>query len=150
MCYGVYISTDSGEDLSLRNSELVRFARVDGPDVNPCVGVLEFANKWYVGSESECSCTFRHLESIELGFGEPEDWCKEEKAEIDATAELYRTLVLLLSAGHKVDIMDAWEGDQSRTQPEDVRVLHVSLDEVSEKAFRLLIGHRFLLTKART
>ena len=76
MCYGVYISTDSPENLAERNSALVRFEKVTDVDAAPCIGVLDFPNQWCVGSKSGCSCTFRHLYSIELGFGEPESWYK--------------------------------------------------------------------------
>ena len=54
MCYGVYISTDSVEDLSRRNSELVRFENVTDSNVDPCATVLDFPNQWYVGSKSGC------------------------------------------------------------------------------------------------
>ena len=148
MCYGVYISTDSSEDLAKRNSELVRFARVSDPGANPCTSFLDFPNKWYVGSESECSCTFRHVafESVELGFCEPEDWLPEEPKEIEATNELYSILASILSSGSKVDIMDLWEG-QDGTLPGNIKVVDVSLGSVPAKAFRLFESHKFRFTK---
>src|SRR3990172_5989413 len=108
MCYSVYISTDSSEDISKRNSELVRFEKVTDTNDDICTKLLEFPNRWYVGSKSGCSCTFRHLLSIELGFAEPVDWYKEEQDEINATGELYSALDALLSSGHRVDILDRW------------------------------------------
>lgn len=146
MCYGVYISTDSSEDLARRNSELVRFEKVTDPSTDPCIRLLDFPNQWYIGSKSGCSCTFRHLASIELGFSEPEDWCKEEQDELDATLELYSILAFLLSAGHKVDLVDRWEG----SGPEDIKTLDVSLDDVSEKAFRMFENHKFRFKKGKT
>ncbi len=87
MCYGVYVSTDSSEDLATRNTDLVRFEKVADPLSDPCITLLDFPSQWYVGSKSRCSCTFRHLTSIELGFSEPVDWYTEEQEELDATRE---------------------------------------------------------------
>jgi len=72
MCYAVYLSTDLATDFSERNTDLLRFKRVDDSIADPCTALLEFPNQWYVGSKSECSCTFRHLHTsaVELGFGE--------------------------------------------------------------------------------
>ena len=143
MCYRVYISTDSDDDLSKRNSVLVHFEKLTDTNAGSCTQLLGFPNKWYVGSKSECSCTFRHLISIELGFGEPEDWCEEEQDNLDATKELYRTLNYLLSSGHKVDLVDQWYD----IKPEDITTLDVSLDEVSESAFIMFENHKFRLKK---
>ena len=141
MCYSVYLSTDSGENLGARNSALVRFETVANTDAAPYVALLEYPNRWFVGSKAGCSCTFRHLHSIELGFGDPVDWYPEEQDEMDATREIYATLVDLLSSGHQVDLVDAWEG----AQVEDIHHLVVSLDQVSSTAFRLFENHRFTL-----
>lgn len=143
MCYGVYISTDSPENLTVRNSELLRFEKVVDPNSDPCIHVLDFPNRWYIGSKSGCSCTFRHLYSVDLGFGEPENWYPEEKDELDATLELYTFLASLVSAGYQVDLLDRWEG----TQAEDIKILDVSLDDVSEKAFRMFENYKFRLTR---
>ena len=141
MCYSVYLSTDSGEDLSGRNSELVRFERVAEATTNPCVSLLDFTQRWYVGSKSGCSCTFRHLHSIELGFSDPVDWYPEEQEELEATQELYGVLIDLLSSGYRVDLIDVWQG----TQPHDVTVLEVSLQDVQSTAFRMFENHKFAL-----
>jgi hypothetical protein len=143
MCYGVYISTDSPKNLAESNSELVRFEKVTDPNSDPCISLLEFPNKWYVGSKSGCSCTFRHLHpaSVKLGFSKPEDWYKEEQDELDATRELYGTLSNILSSGYQLDLVDRWEG----SQPGDVTTLDVSLDKVPERAFRMFEDHKFRL-----
>jgi hypothetical protein len=143
MCYSVYISTDSSEDLTKRNSELIRFEKITETNDDPCSRLLDFPNRWYIGSKSGCSCTFRHLLSIELGFSEPVDWYKEEEDEINATRELYSTLDVLLSSGQQVDILDRWQG----IRPEKIVVLDVSLDVVGEKTFRLFENHKFRLKK---
>jgi len=144
MCYRVYISTDSDEDLSKRNSELVRFEKLTDANAGSCTQLLDLTNKWYVGSKTECSCTFRHLAvGSDFEFSEPEDWYEEEQDELDATRELYRTIAYLLSSGHKVDLVDQWYD----TQPEDITTLDVSLDDVSENAFRMFENHKFRLKK---
>jgi hypothetical protein len=144
MCYSVYISTDSPEDLTAMNSELVRFERIDAGHPDPVVTLLEHPQKYYVGSKSVCSCTFRHLLSIELGFGAPVDWYREDHDDLVATAELYRIFSTLLSSGHRLDCIDAWEG----AGPEDIETLDVSLEEVSEADFRLFEDYRFRLSKS--
>ena len=113
------------------------------PDADPGIRLLDFPHRWYVGSKSHCSCTFRHLHSVELGFGEPVDWFPEERDEIDATRELYATLTALLSSGCRVDLLDQWNG----AQPADVTTIDVSLSEVSEKAFRMFENHKFRLNR---
>ena len=143
MCYGVYISTDSSEDLTKRNSELIRFEKITDTNDDPYTRLLDFPNRWYIGSKSGCSCTFRHLLSIELGFSEPVDWYKEEQDEINATRELCSTFDVLLSSGHQVDLLDRWQG----VKPEKIVVLDVSLDVVDEKSFRLFENHKFRLKK---
>jgi len=147
MCYMVYISTDNPTDLTIRNSELLRFEKVTALKADPCLSTLEFPNKWEVGSKSGCGCTFRHLctGSIELGFGEPEDWYQEEKDELDATSLLYKALNEILESGYQVDLVDRWEG----AQPDDITTIEVSFDEVSEVAFRMFEGHKFNLRKAK-
>ena len=146
MCYAVYISTDSPEDLRRRNSDLVRFEVLDATQRDPCIALLEHVHRWYVGSKTHCSCTFRHLMSIELGFREPEEWYREEQDELDATRELYADLADLLAAGHDVDLIDRWEG----ARPGDIKAVDVSLDEVSQGAFRLFENHKFRLRRGKT
>jgi hypothetical protein len=65
------LSTTSEDDLALNNNELVQFSR--GLPGVPEAKYLGFANKWYIGSKSACSCEFRHLcvGSTELGLANP-------------------------------------------------------------------------------
>lgn len=144
MCYSVYISTDSSENLSELNSQRVKFEKLSGLNDASCTALLDFSNKWYVGSKSGCSCTFRHLTSTELGFSDPVDWYEEEQDELDATRELYATLSNLLGSGHQVDLIDSWQG----ARPQDMITLDVSLDEVSPTAFRLFENHKFKLKRS--
>jgi len=141
MCYEVYLSTDSPDDLAGLNSERVRFEKMADTLADPGIALLEFPNKWYVGSKSGCSCDFRflHPDSVELGFAEPEPWYPEETDAVDATRELYRRLKAILTAGHRLDLLSRWEGDRSG----GIITLDVSLDQVTERAFRLFEAHKF-------
>ena len=108
-----------------------------------CTVLLEFPYRWYIGSKTGCSCSFRHLLSVELGFSDPVDWYEEDQDDIDATLELYSILSKLLSAGYKVDLIDLWQG----VKPDDITTINVSLDDVSSTAFRMFENHRFRLMK---
>jgi hypothetical protein len=135
MCYLVYLSTDSAEDLLRRNSEWVRFRPVKEAD-RPHDTLLKNPNKWYVGSKSGCSCAFRHLydEDPRVDFREPEDWSPEEEDAVKATIELYRVIAALRAGGHQVDCLDLW----CDTPLDQIREKMVNLNTVPEKAFRLL------------
>ena len=143
MCYMLYMSTDCADDLSLQTSELVRFAEPSIATCAPCPRVLKHEHKWFVGSQSECSCTFRHLcrEAVGLGFGAPEDWFPEEQDSIDATHQLYEILQELVLRGHRVELLDCWSGDEN----EGAEPLDVSLSQISRERFRLFEGHLFAL-----
>ena len=138
MCYALYLSTTSKEDLAELNSDMVRFERLS--DDEGRVSDLMYPQKWYVGSKSGCSCNFRHLSSVELGFGEPLDWYPEEEDDIRATAELYRVIVRLISEGNDVDALDLWEGMEQG----EIKSLDVNLRTVPEKNFRLFENHHFV------
>jgi hypothetical protein len=140
MCYALLLSTTSDEDLSLRNSELVHFAR-ELPKIADAKN-LKYPNKWYIGSKSGCSCTFRHLYSVELGFGEPVDWYEEAPEEIEATLQLIEVLRSLLEAREGVDCIDAWE--HQSMHPIAVTELEVDLTQVSNAQFRFFENHHFV------
>ncbi len=143
MCYSVYLSTDAPEDLSFHNSELVRFKRLSDSNNDPTTVLLDYSQRWYIGSKSGCSCAFRHLMSIELGFSDPVDWYKEEQDDIDATQELYSIFIKILSSGYRIDLIDSWQG----TQPGDIKTLDVSFTDISINAFRLFENHKFNLKR---
>jgi hypothetical protein len=142
MCYMVYMSTDCADDLSQQSSDLVRFERLTAESSSPCPSILKHEHKWFIGSKSECSCTFRHLyyQSVELGFGEPEDWFQEEPDAIQATCQLYRILKGLVQRGHQVELLDCWTEEENDAAPIDV-----SMAEVSAEQFRLFEGYLFTL-----
>jgi hypothetical protein len=91
MCYMLLLSTESPEDLSSHDDALVFLSRNLPPLAE--VGLLAHPYKWFVGSRHGCSCGFRHLyiDSVTLGFAEPEDWYSEEVEDIQATLQFVQT-----------------------------------------------------------
>jgi hypothetical protein len=143
MCYMVYMATDCADDLSCESSDFVRFGKPSVETHSPCPLILKYAHKWFIGSKSECSCTFRHLsrDSVGIGFGVPEDWFPEEQDEIDATRQLYDILKVIVQRGHQVELLDCWSGEEQ----EDAVTIDVSLKKVPVQYFRLFEGHVFNL-----
>ena len=140
MCYELILSTTSNRDLAASNTELVRFSR-DVPAIAE-VSDLKYAYKWYVGSRSECSCSFRHLYSVDLGFGEPVDWYKEEQEDIDATLQVIAMIRSLIASGESVDCIDAWP----RPDTSGTTELMVDLRTVSDREFRFFENYHFIFT----
>jgi hypothetical protein len=139
MCYMLYLSTTSDEDLTQFNSRLIRFTR-PGDDELASAAILKYPQRWFVGSSKGCSCGFRHLADGEFAFEEPRDWLPEEEDEIEATVALYRIIETLVSAGHRVDCLDRWRD----TAHDGTRSMKVDLRVVSDKAFRLFENHHFI------
>jgi hypothetical protein len=140
MCYILLLSTTSEEDLTKYNNEFVRFTR-DLPVITD-TEKLKYKNRWYIGSRTGCSCAFRHLYSIELGFHEPVEWYEEEPDDIEATLQLIRLIRSLVEKGEGVDCMDTWEHQD--TDPISEVELEVDLAKVSNAAFRFFENHHFL------
>jgi len=139
MCYSLYLSTSSPEELMKYNSELVRFKRPEPAD-EKWTGLLRYEHTWFVGSKSQCSCTFRHFTSPDLGFTEPLDWFPEDEDNVRAAAELYRVIRGLVSAGAQVDCLDAWYD----AGPDAIKEMAVKLDAISEKQFLLFENYHLL------
>jgi hypothetical protein len=146
MCYLVYLSTESAEDLARCDSERIQFRPLEEDD-KVYESVLKHPQKWSIPTPpSGCSCGFRHLfymnmdQGFDQGFREPEDWCPEDEDNLAATAELYRMIARLLAAGHKVDCLDVWNG----TPADEIQEQSVDLGTVPEKAFRLFEGYHFV------
>ncbi len=142
MCYQLYLSTSSREDLTKFNSELVRFELPQTPK-DERLSILENSQKWFIGSESGCSCTFRHFVARDLGFTESQDWSPEDEDNVRATAELYRVIESLLRAGERVDCLDLWS-DAAR---DDIKTVAVNLSAVPRKKFLLLENYHFVFTR---
>jgi hypothetical protein len=138
MCYAIYLSTDLEDDLSRFNTDLVQFEHFDAP--NPILSSLKYINKWYVASKSGCSCTFRHLTSVELGFGAPVDWYDEDQNEIAATLTFIKVIRTLINRGAKVDCIDTWLG----TGPSDIQEKSVDLSLLDDDQFRFFENYHFL------
>jgi hypothetical protein len=145
MCYMTFLSTNSPEDLALGNGPLVQFSR-DMPGL-PEERYLEHAHKWFIASRFGCSCGFRHLTvaSVELGFGEPEDWYPEEAEDIQATLQVMAAIRRLVNAGAQVDCVDAWAHGQIEAA-ELAGTLSVDLTVVGDAAFRFFENHRFVFS----
>lgn len=145
MCYAVYLATDCPDDISRRSSELVRFERpaLEAGSVWP--PALTHESRWFVGSKSHCSCTFRHLDrqSADLGFGAPVDWFPEDQDALDATRQLYEVLQDIVQREHRVQVLDCWNGNESEAPV----ALDVTLSEVPMEHFRLFEGYVFNLTR---
>ena len=142
MCYSLYLSTDSPADLRVCSTDLVRFQKAEDYEYKSAfiINLLEFPNRWFVGSKSGCSCTFRHLSTAEPWFGAPEDWYPEEQVDLDATRQLYDVMLTLLRSGQSVDCIDIWAG----AEPKDLKTTPVLLDDVPRESFRLFENYRFV------
>ncbi|MES2933859.1 MAG: hypothetical protein V4805_10275 [Pseudomonadota bacterium] len=105
---------------------------------------LQYQNKWYLGSESGCSCDFRHLcfGSASLGFGEPEDWFPEEASHIEASRQVIATIRSLVEKGAQVDCFDAWAHGQTDADTL-LGEVEVNLATVSDLTFRFFENFRF-------
>jgi hypothetical protein len=139
MCYSVLISTDAERDLGVYNTALIRFEKDLAPEEEKVLGLMRHPHIWYVGSKSGCSCTFRHLHSIELGFGAPEDWYPEDSDEIEATKQFYDIVSTLVSEGSRVDCISIWSG----TIEDGVQGLDVALSSIAREEFRFFENHHF-------
>ena len=144
MCYLIYISTDFKEDLSRYDSAFCSFAKdFTGADTE-ILDLLLYNYHWYVGSKAGCSCTFRHLSSIELGFGEPVYWYEESSDEIEATKIFYDEISSLISQGNKVDCIEIWAG----AKKDQIKRLEVDLSAVPRDAFRFFENHHFVFNNS--
>ena len=143
MCYSLILSTTSDRDLAVANNEAVIFSRVL-PEI-PHVSELKYVHKWFVGSRSGCSCSFRHLYSVDLGFSEPVEWYAEDQADIDATLQVIAMIRELVESGESVDCIDAWRDPSGAVR---VTELTVDLERVSDREFRFFENHHFVFVDA--
>jgi hypothetical protein len=144
MCYMVLLSTDSPKDLTECNDSLISFSR----ELPPLAEALQlsYPNKWFVGSRHNCSCGFRHLYigSVELGFGQPEEWFPEETEDIEATVCFVNVIRNLLADGASVDCIDAWGHESSHANLSGT--VAVDLSGMGVLEFRFFENHRFVFT----
>ncbi|MBK8814833.1 MAG: hypothetical protein IPN42_04665 [Methylococcaceae bacterium] len=140
----VLLSTDSPEDLTKYDKPLISFS-TELPALAEALQ-LAYPYKWFVGSRDGCSCGFRHLYigSVELGFGEPEEWFPEEAGDIQATVCFVKVVSNLLANGASVDCIDAWGHESSEADLSGT--VDVNLNIISELKFRFFENHRFVFT----
>lgn len=143
MCYSVYLSTESTEDLTTNNEHLIRFKKVVDNEEDSSISLLSYPNIWYVGSQHDCSCGFRHIMTDDLGFSEPVDWYDEDDDDIEATKKIYQVLMRIVQQGYAVDLVDKWEG----TQNKNIKAKDVSLKEIGETRFRFFESYLFRIKK---
>ena len=144
MCYVLLLSTTSSEDLVVHNNDFVRFSK-ELPQITE-ITALKYPHRWYIGSKSVCSCSFRHLYSVELGFGEPVEWYKEESEDIAATLQLIQIIRELVTKGQSVDCIDAWEHQEMYPVAKDE--LEVNLSLIKNSEFRFFENHHFTFSSA--
>ena len=144
MCYLTVLSTNSNQDLSEYNSDLVSFCS----EYNKLKenNFLEYKNKWFIARKGEsCSCGFRYVErwNIEaLGFSEPEDWSPEDPEDIKATHEIVNVILQLLESGEKVDSVTSWQ-DEANPMQELLGNIKINISEIGIERFRFFDDYRF-------
>lgn len=143
MCYQVFISTNCADDLGNKNSKLVKFTKELPFDIE--AGLLCHQNVWYVDSEAGgCSCSFRHANDPQLGFGVPEDWYLEDEADIKATIGFIKVIRSILKAGFNVDCIDMWNDNSSVDNPPQ-KIL-INLSDIKNEEFRFFENRIFEFT----
>ena len=139
MCYELILSTTSGDDLSQFNDAGIRFEG-SHPERRSFSHLL-YPHKWFIGSRTGCSCSFRHLYEPEHGFGVPEDWAPEEQTDIEATLKFIRLVRSLIAQGERVDCVDLWAG--SDAVPGAPVRMDVDLSRVRNEEFRFFENYHF-------
>lgn len=141
MCYLIYMSTTSPEDLSPSGGGLFRLFRVDAANQEPALTPLRHPRRWYLESkQGGCSCHFRHWMEVNGDeFGPPVEWFPEDEEDVESTTAFYDVIARLVSEGHDVDLVDVWNG----TDAEAVRAVDVSLSDVDRESFRFFESARF-------
>lgn len=143
MCYMTILSTTAEDNLSIYNNKLVQFS-IELPNI-PEEKYLAFENKWFIGSQSGCSCDFRHLCSYDadFNFGKPVDWYEEDEEDIEATRQVIAIIRKLIEKGASVDCVDVWAHGQQQAVSLSGDI-YVNLAEIDDLAFRFIENYRFL------
>jgi hypothetical protein len=139
MCYALLLSTTSSDDLSQFNSEGLRFEKTIPDRLSS--SDLYYPNKWYVGSRTGCSCSFRHLAGPEFEFGVPEDWFPEDKLDIEATLLFIRVVRSLVLKAEQIDCVDLWAGSDAGDV--EIPLMPVNLNQIPDEQFRFFENHHF-------
>jgi len=144
VCYSIYLSTTSEEDLSVLPSTLFRFIPATEDYDVEILSLLDHPARWHLECQyGGCSCHFRHLgEGSDLGFAPPADWCPEDDDDIESTKAAYDVIAHILAGGHKLDLVDVWTDAKAA----EVTTLDVSLSEVQRDSFRFFENRKFMLS----
>ncbi len=134
MCYTVFLSTDSTEDLSAWNSKLMVLQ--PAAESEPLLKRLQFKNCWFLTDEHNCcSCEFRHLSQTNSDgspadpeFFEPQDWMPEDPERVEGTRLLFDVIKNLVGRGFKVDLIDVWNEREAERFVLDVDLALVKRD----------------------
>ena len=154
MCNVLHFSTTSGEDFSAQPHENYIIGRPREGDEGH-LALLAHPHKWYVACRfGGCSCHFRHygqfLMTDGVLIGDPDatfaapgedPYADDDEQEVEDTRALYDLFSRLLAEGHRVDVLDSWNGEDLHR----VRTLDVSLSSVPRAAFRFFEACRFEL-----
>lgn len=148
MCYTIYLSTTTEEDLSKLTSEVIRFEPILDwvPDPIPgeddsLEGLMCHPHLWFLVSRyGGCSCHYRHLgKGSDMRFGPPEDWSPEDDEDVESTQAVYDVFARILREGHELDVLDVW----ANTPVDSVSTIEVRLSQVPRESFRFFDGTRF-------
>lgn len=143
MCYVIYLSTTSGEDFTQLPTDLYRFEHADGTNDAEPVKLLHYANKWVlICRHGGCSCHYRHSVASDRNapeFGPPEDWCPEDADDIESTSAVYDCFARILAEGHRLDVLDNWNGENL----DSIKSPPVSLAAVPRESFKFFENYRF-------
>jgi len=142
MCYILYLSTASSEDLGQLPHDAFIFQKPDVSDSVEALGLLRYPHKWLLLCRyGGCSCHFRHVAdgSPEMAFAPPQDWAPEDADDIESTQAVYDLISELVKNGHKVDLVDIF----SEVPPAGLKDLRVDIGGVPRDAFRFFENYRF-------
>jgi hypothetical protein len=130
VCYLVYFSTTSSEDLTAVVSPHFHVRHTD----DAVAARLAHPQRYFLECRfGGCSCHFRHADA-DLGFGEPEEWYSEDEDDLEPTAAFYDLLLKLRRDGHEVDLFSIFEG----TPVDELSEIRVDLAGIKRSEFRFL------------
>ena len=158
MCYQIYVSTTSLENLAALPTEFFRFERPSAEDRADVLALLEHPHKWYLASRyGGCSCHYRFIGPplLPLGnskyktlplttedFDTPQDWMPEDEDDVEATGAVFDVLRRLLEGGHSVDAIAIWTDSTA----DKICSLDVPWRDVSRETFRFFESYHVMFT----
>lgn len=140
MCYSIYLSTDSPQDLAAEVFAHLQFGMpAPDPAHEELLPLFAHPRRWYLSRREYggCSCHFRHSMD-EATFEPPQDWFPEDADDIAASREAYRAFRKIVSDGYGLDLISVWDMETA-----EVKKLVVPLSSMGEDSFRFFSGYRF-------